>query len=280
MGEPVVRKAAPEVSWIARGVTSAILALQAGAIILNGWLWGLGGGQGYLTTEGLFALVIAFTVFPALGVLGLVWAIVSGVRQLERRWIAATLLVVSLGMGSIVPPMFVSSQVGRLFRPLAQKMKAENVRRATERYAAAKRIHHKALLERFRAPRRVVEAHAPYLYLDNSCVVQMIDFSGAEGGLERFKAWAPGNLVGREVRIVLPSLRFFEDGYIPGGTRGRTRRRAVDPETRTPYGEVPAFVLLDGDLVNARFATYPARTRKFYDAQTVLTAPASSRPPP
>lgn len=263
--------------WVPRAITLAVMALHAGSILLGAWLWAYGGRGRGLTLEAVLGLGVSFVIYPAVGLLGVVWAIVSGVTRWERRWVAAGVLLVSLGMGSVLAPTIASDELGKVLLPFAQKRRAEKERREHERYLAEKKIHYEALLQHFRTPRRVVQARAPHLVLDDSQVVKMIDFPRTKEEVEAFAAWAPEGLVGREVRIVLPSRELFERSYSPGGTRGRSRRRAFDRETGKAYGDVPAFVLLDGDLVSLRFTKYPEQLLEFYQRSGVLNTPAASR---
>ena len=196
-------------------------------------------------------------VFPFLGILGVAWAVVSGLKRWERRAVAVTLLVVSGVMATGIAPAYACTKIGILLLPLARARATQAAHREAESYKAEKKAHYEALSQRFQTPQRVVEVRPPFVLLEDQLVVKLLGIDGSGGGAERFRAWAPDNLLGHEVMVVLPNREIFESQYVPGVYSGFFGPHPKDARTGTPYGDVPAFVLLEGELVNKRFSRYP-----------------------
>jgi hypothetical protein len=123
------------------------------------------------------------------------------------------------------------------------------------------------LRERFRTPQRVVFARGPWLRLADGLVVSLLGSFGSREDVDRFNAWVSANLVGRDVRVVLPDRVKFDNAYVPGMITGLSNLRPKDPETGTPYGNVPAIVLLDGEIVNLRISKNAERDEKWFRDQ-------------
>jgi len=206
---------------------------------------------------------ISVLVFPLLGVVGVAWAILSVAKAWERRALGVAVFVVSVAMCSVFVPLWASQRIGSLLRPAARARAAQVAHRAAERYRGEKGVHYDSLVQRFQIPVRVIDVRPAFLLLEDHSVVELL-------GFDDFGSWEAESLIGREVTIVLPDRKTFEGRYVPGVMSGFAGPRPKDPGTQSSYGDVPAFVLLEGELLNKRFSRYPELFERFFRDHAAL----------
>jgi len=216
---------------------------------LAGYLWAEGNADG---STGFVVLGYAFVVFPVLGSVGVAWAISSATARWESRRLAFPFLAISAAMLTVIPPLTAAEWIGSLMLPRAEATAHLAAKRGRESYDSIRSAHYDALLAHFRVPQRVVEARGGSLCLADGHVIDLLEFDGSNNGVQKFESWAMENLVGREVRVVIPDRVSFLPHYIPGSESHFGRPRPKDG-SGYDYGDVPAVVLLGEEVVNARF---------------------------
>jgi len=100
-----------------------------------------------------------------------------------------------------------------------------------------KEVHYDLLSEMFKQPQKVIDAKSGEILLENDQVIRVA--KGEE------KGW-----IGLRMNIILPSHDDFIAKYIPGQREPiftADSEWPSDPETNTPYGEIPVLKL---DIIN------------------------------
>jgi hypothetical protein len=218
-----------------------------------------GGGP---TPQIFLAIGVAVFVFPASGILGVGWALVSWIKRWEPQAVAAAVLLWSIAVASAICPLYASKWIGLLIRPAVQARIVRAARADHAAYLESKAVHYEALRRRFVTPQKVISAASGgYVRLADGNVIHLLEYGGTKAGRDAFETWAAQNLVGRDVRVVLPERKYFDSKYIPGLRTGFVGAHPIDPETKTPYANIPGIIILDGEIVNERFQRFSGSSR-------------------
>lgn len=244
-------------SRAARAITVVVIVLQTTALLAASYFFEQGQVKGGLAPETLLLLAIWIVGFPVLGLLGIAWSVLSGLRHWETRRVAIAVLATSIVTSSAIIPALVSKCIGAAMRPIVKRELGRTWRQSEVDLHKEMKAHYDSLLVHLREPRRVLEVRPGRLLLDDRLVVELIHF-------REFGSWQPSTIIGKEVRVILPNRATFEERYIPGMVRGFSGSSPRDPATRTPYGTVRAFVLFEGELLNKRFSGDPELEEAYF----------------
>jgi hypothetical protein len=258
----------PRSSRRTRTITIVLFATQGAVLLVASYLWEQSELAGGLPIEFVVFAATCIVVFPAVGSLGVAWAVLGLTKHWEDRRVAAVLLVISLVLATGVAPAFICQGIGFVMRPLVEERNARVARRARVEYQKGIEIHFDSLVERFRQPHRVEAVRPGYFLLDDQSVVKLLYF-------QDFGSWSPNSVIGREVQVVLPDFDTFKEHYQIGAGDGGWVPRPRESITHAQYGSVPAFVILEGELLNKRFSRFPpGEIDKFFRRHAAVPAGA------
>jgi hypothetical protein len=208
------------------------------------------------TWSDLGAVVAFWTLFPAMGVVGCVLALSLLARRTTREqrvfgWGALTVALL-LGCPFTNGPLAIgmSLPAALALQPLRDAEEGWHAERARRRetpkppdVAGTIATHYSILSRQFALPQKISRAEYGQLVLEDKKVLRLYGvLISYEDSIELLN-YTNEHLANRPVRIRLPDRDTFAKNYIPSGS--------------DRFGAIPAYVFVDGALLNARFRTDP-----------------------
>lgn len=194
----------------------------------------------------------------ALSLLGLLLAMNMLVKK-ENLIIAIILILISAVM--IYPPFSIKLEknLASYFVPSIKESYTTKVKQDFVKYENLKFERYNMLLQHFKYPQKIKDVKYNYLLLEDNKVVKLNGIS--EYNISVFETYIKGNIINKNkfVQIRLLEYPLFKIDYVPG------QLSSVFSEFDTSYGEIPALIFVDGELLNMRYAEVPENLRKYQE---------------
>ncbi|TSC61073.1 MAG: hypothetical protein G01um1014107_129 [Parcubacteria group bacterium Gr01-1014_107] len=236
-------------------ITFTILGLQAGSIVVLARFIAFdraSGGMGL----GIVPFIFLFTiVFVFLGVVGLIYTIQFWIRKKTHTIPLIVLILTSILMLTMVVPGYLARMLSPIFLPRAEKKLEQSIEQARQSYSDSKKTHYDILSKEFQRPQKIIDARYQNLVLEDGKIVKLFGFSWRGDGITPFEEYAKQSLVGKSIKIDLPTYTDFAEYYIPSLRSGLFKDYEHmwlrDPEINVLYGEIPVLIYIDNILINA-----------------------------
>ena len=131
------------------------------------------------------------------------------------------------------------------FAPAVNLVHTIQRNRERSSYEAAKQAGFKHLKEVFKEPQKVANVHRSYIELENGlCLDLRLEHIGP---LEEIQDYLKTRLIGRNIKVAIPTPAAGSTDYLPGRHISRCR----NVEEYIEYDLIPAYVYLGDEFLNA-----------------------------